>query len=76
MNRVATPDFEELLHQQESLREVIESISSELELRSLLTNIVRYACELLRAERGSIGLVHTARNLPTSSARRTKSNAC
>lgn len=32
-----------LLRQQESLREVIEAISRELELRPLLTNIVRPA---------------------------------
>jgi signal transduction histidine kinase len=43
--------------QQESLRAVIEVMSSELELRPLLTIIVRYACELLGADRGSIGLV-------------------
>jgi signal transduction histidine kinase len=42
---------------QESLRSIIEVISSELELRSLLTTIVRHACELLQADRGTIGLV-------------------
>jgi signal transduction histidine kinase len=50
-------DLAELVRQQESLREVIESISSELELRPLLTRIVRHACELLGADRGTIGLV-------------------
>ncbi len=49
--------------QQESLRAVIEVISSELELRPLLTTIVRHACELLHADRGSIGLVITDKNL-------------
>ncbi len=52
-----------LLRQQESLREVIESISSELELRPLLTRIVRHACELLDADNGTIGLVDTERNI-------------
>ena len=42
---------------QDHLREMIEVISGELELRPLLTVIVQKACELLRAERGSIGLV-------------------
>jgi signal transduction histidine kinase len=51
------------LHQQQSLREIIESISSELELRPLLTRIVRHACELLDAENGTIGLVDETRNV-------------
>ena len=42
---------------QDHLREMIEVISGELELRPLLTKIVQKACELLRADRGSIGLV-------------------
>ncbi len=42
---------------QDHLREMIEVISGELELRPLLTSIVQKACELLRADRGSIGLV-------------------
>ncbi|WP_165793444.1 GAF domain-containing sensor histidine kinase [Hyphococcus luteus] len=42
---------------QDHLREMIEVISGELELRPLLTVIVQKACELLRAERGSIGLI-------------------
>ena len=36
-----TGDVEKLLRQRESLREVIEAISSELALRPLLTSIVR-----------------------------------
>jgi signal transduction histidine kinase len=52
-----------LLEQQESLRAVIEVISSELELRPLLTIIVRHACELLGADRGSIGLVIKDKNV-------------
>jgi signal transduction histidine kinase len=50
-------------NQQESLRAVIELISSELELRPLLTLIVRHACELLRADRGTIGLVIKEKNV-------------
>ena len=50
-------DLESVLRQQESLRAIIESISSELEQRPLLTRIVQYACELLDADRGTIGLV-------------------
>ena len=42
---------------QDHLREMIEVISGELELRPLLTKIVQKACELLRADRGSIGLI-------------------
>ncbi len=56
-------DLAELVRQQESLREVIESISSELALRPLLTQIVRHACELLNADRGSIGLVDESRHV-------------
>jgi len=52
------PDnLQKVLRQQESLRLIIESISSELELRPLLTRIVQHACELLDADRGTIGLV-------------------
>lgn len=53
----AEPNPEQLLRQQESLRQVIESISSELELRPLLTRIIRHACELIGADNGTIGLV-------------------
>ena len=52
-------DLKKVLRQQESLRAIIESISSELELRPLLTRIVQHACELLDADRGTIGLVDT-----------------
>jgi signal transduction histidine kinase len=48
---------------QDHLREMIEVISGELELRPLLTTIVQKACELLRADRGSIGLVDTKQDL-------------
>jgi len=55
--------MERLLSQQEVLRQVIEEISSELELRPLLTRIVRLACELLGAGDGSIGLYDEGRNV-------------
>ncbi len=51
------------LQQQESLRSVIESISSELDLRPLLTQIVRHACELLDAWDGAIGLYDPEQDL-------------
>ena len=40
----------------ETLRQLVEAISSELELRPLLTRIVAHACGLLDADDGSIGL--------------------
>ena len=52
-----------LLRQQESLRKVIESIGSELEIRPLLTRMLRHACDLLDAKNGAIGLVDTERNV-------------
>lgn len=57
------PDLAVLLRQRDSLREVIESISGELDLRQLLTRIVRHACELLDAHFGSIGLYDEERDL-------------
>jgi signal transduction histidine kinase len=48
--------YEHALLEAETLRQVVEDISSELELRPLLTRIVMHACELLRADDGSIGL--------------------
>ena len=49
-------DVERMNREQESLRKVIESISSERELRPLLTRILIHACELLKAQNGTIGL--------------------
>jgi signal transduction histidine kinase len=46
----------DLLRQRESLREVIEAISSELKLAPLLEQILARACTLLKASHGSIGL--------------------
>jgi len=68
MTDTGTLRLEIFLQQQESLREVIESISSELELRPLLTRIVRHACELLDAENGTIGLVDAERNVVRTEA--------
>lgn len=59
---------EALLRQQEVLRAVIESISSELHLRPLLTRIVRHACELIGADNGTIGLVDERRQLVRTEA--------
>jgi signal transduction histidine kinase len=56
-------DPERLLRQRESLREVIEDVSGELELRPLLTRVARVACELLDARHSSIGLYDEARNV-------------
>ena len=63
MTTPSPADLEAILHQQETLRQIIESISSELELRPLLTSIVQHACELLAADRGTIGLVDEERQL-------------
>ncbi len=52
-----------LVSQQEALRQVIEEISSELELKPLLTSIVRRACELLVAGDGTIGLYDAGRDV-------------
>jgi signal transduction histidine kinase len=57
-----------VLRQQEALRAVIESISSELELRPLLTRIVRHACELIGADNGTIGLVDEERGVVRTEA--------
>jgi signal transduction histidine kinase len=55
--------FLRLVRQYDGLRQVIEEISSELELRPLLTSIVRHACELLDAWDGSIGLYDERREV-------------
>lgn len=49
--------------QAETLSRVVEAISSELELRPLLTRIVTHACELLGADDGSIGLYDANKNV-------------
>ncbi len=63
MSTLSQAELEKILRQQETLRQIIESISSELELRPLLTSIVQHACELLAADRGTIGLVDDARQV-------------
>lgn len=68
MSAPDAPNFQELLRRQESLLAVIESISSELELRPLLTRIVCHACELLGADNGAIGLVDEERNVVRTEA--------
>jgi len=57
-----------LVRSQATLLAFIESISAELELRPLLTRILRYACELIGADHGTIGLVDTARNVVRTEA--------
>jgi signal transduction histidine kinase len=47
---------EHALREAEALRRMVEEISSELELRPLLTRIVTHACDLIGADDGSIGL--------------------
>jgi signal transduction histidine kinase len=47
----------------DTLLEFIEAIGSELELRPLLTRILRHACELIGADHGTIGLVDERRGL-------------
>ncbi|HEX9922223.1 MAG TPA: GAF domain-containing protein [Anaerolineae bacterium] len=56
-------NLERLLRQQESLRQVIESISGELELQPLLTRIIQHACELIEADMGAIGLIDGERQV-------------
>ncbi len=56
------------LRQQESLRRVIEWIGMDLSLRSLLTRIVRQACDLIGADNGSIGLVDERRGVVRTEA--------
>jgi signal transduction histidine kinase len=59
--REATSDpFERVRREEDALQRVVEEISSELELRPLLTRIVTHACDLLDAHDGSIGLYDTA----------------
>lgn len=55
--------YEHALREAGILRRVVEEISSELELRPLLTRIVSYACELLRADDGAIALYDGARDV-------------
>src|SRR5690606_3824728 len=63
-----TEGLADLLRKQESLRAFVDSISSELELRPLLTRILRHACELLGADNGTIGLYDEARGVVRTEA--------
>ena len=63
-----TGRLERLSREQESLRAVVESISAELELRPLLTRILRAACRLIGATDGAIGLVDEERGLARTEA--------
>jgi signal transduction histidine kinase len=54
---------EHALREAEALRQMVEEISSELELRPLLTRIVTHACDLLEADDGSIGLFDPIRKV-------------
>jgi signal transduction histidine kinase len=63
-----TEELADLLRKQESLRAFVESMSSELELRPLLTRILRHACELLDADNGTIGLYDEARGVVRTEA--------
>jgi signal transduction histidine kinase len=61
----SSPDsaFLDPARQRASVLGFVESISSQLELRPLLTQIVRCACDLIGADRGTIGLFDPRRNL-------------
>jgi signal transduction histidine kinase len=57
-----------MLSHEETLLSFIESISGELELRPLLTRILRAACELIGADHGTIGLVDEKRRVVRTEA--------
>jgi signal transduction histidine kinase len=63
MPEVPRDPYERVRREEDVLQRVVEEISSELELRPLLTRIVMHACELLDADDGSIGLYDGAQNL-------------
>ncbi|MGH7503475.1 MAG: GAF domain-containing protein [Longimicrobiales bacterium] len=52
-----------LHRQRESLLRFVESISAELALRPLLTQIIRLACDLIDADKGTVGLFDAGRNV-------------
>lgn len=52
-----------LYRQRESLMRFVESISAELALRPLLTQIIRLACDLIDADKGTVGLFDSRRNV-------------
>lgn len=61
-------DVETLIRRQESLLAFIEAITGELELRPLLTLILRSACDLIGADNGTIGLVDEERGVVRTEA--------
>lgn len=50
------------------MRVLVEAISGELELRPLLSQILRHACDLIGAQVGTIGLVDEARDVVRTEA--------
>ena len=66
--RAFPAEYDRLVRQRDSLREIIESIGAELDLHSLLTRIIRLACELLDAEDGAMGLYDEARGVIRTAA--------
>jgi two-component system, NarL family, sensor kinase len=66
--RPAAGEVERLLRQREAVLRVVEEISSELELRPLLTRIAHHACELLGARDAAIGLYDEARDVMRTEA--------
>jgi signal transduction histidine kinase len=63
MQEVTSDPFERVRREESALQRVVEEISSELELRPLLTRIVTHACDLLDANDGSIGLYDAAQEV-------------
>jgi signal transduction histidine kinase len=57
------PRLGALHRQRESLMRFIESISAELALQPLLTQIIRLACDLIDADKGTVGLYDASRNV-------------
>jgi signal transduction histidine kinase len=60
---VQRPRLGALHRQRESLMRFVESISAELALRPLLTQIIRLACDLIDADKGTVGLFDSRRNV-------------
>ena len=47
----------------DALRQMVEDVSSELELQPLLTRLIESACSLIGADDGTIGLLDRTRNI-------------
>jgi signal transduction histidine kinase len=63
-----TAALERFIDRQTTLLGFLESISSESDLQPLLTRILRYACELIGADHGTIGLVDEQANVVRTEA--------